>query len=482
MKKNSISYNNILPKKRSDIQQKTNDANQSSKSDMDLQSLLKKHVIFKSKVPAKSEKSPNKSKSPINLKTRKRNLTKPEDEYDNQMDTIKKRYKLKAIDMFENSFDGSDSDIDIFEMPNDNKQKKSPTINKQPVAKKKMKIEMNIDDDSDDLFTNNITNNKNNTLKDVKETIGTKPLNKENIEISKKKTPVTIPSKSKKSVSPKEEAKEEENPYKKVYPPKKLRLRLNTSIEEDDFNLKDIKPKINETNSSPIKIQNLKIESPSKNPKKINDEIIEIKSEKCTKTKQQQTVPSEKDQKKFSIKINPTDLSDEDFDEFDTKMIVIKKSNTVAENQPVKTELKKIFSAKFYDNLDSDDDELSEKIYKKTILKRKVIGTDLETSPTNKISESPETSNKRKIFSSKRHNEDSKSLKMFNLNPNTEDINFKVETKESLNEAVCIFDSNSSRSNSPIITSNFNTNACVSIQKKFHAYEKEYDSTDTKQK
>lgn len=471
MKKNSISYNNILPKKRVEKEQttlKNNDTNQSSKPDMDLQDLLKKHVIFKSKVK-KSEKSPTKQKSPINL-TRKRNPTKINDD---TIDTVKKRYKLQAIEMFDNSFDGSDNDIDIFDMLS-SKTEKSPAA--EATFKKKLKIGTEIGD-SDGLFTTNDI-----VMNTVIENSGAKPLNKENIEISEKKTPVHSPSKSKKSVSPRVENKVVENPYKKVYPPKKLRLKLNTSMEDDDFTFK-ASTESKHKSMSPVKMENLIIDDPIKpdnqtiHEKVTNSNEIPIKSEKCVKNMKPKQNSLET--KKFAIQINPTDLSDEDFDEFDTKMIVFKKSNSVTE-KPVKTESNKIFSAKFYDNLSSEDDELSEKIYKKTILKRKITGNDLETSPTCKSSESPETSNKRKIFSFKRHNEDSKSLKMFNLNPNTEDINFKVETKESLNEAVCIFDSNSSRSNSPTLSGNLNANACVSIEKKFQAYEKEYNSSDSK--
>lgn len=88
-------------------------------------------------------------------------------------------------------------------------------------------------------------------------------------------------------------------------------------------------------------------------------------------------------------------------------------------------------------------------IYALKILFSKKKTSIIDTEPSiKKAIDSPEVKSnvKRKIFSSRR-NEDTKSFK-FNLNPNTEDTNLNIASKESLNDA-CIFDSNSSCSNSP---------------------------------
>ena len=163
-------------------------------------------------------------------------------------------------------------------------------------------------------------------------------------------------------------------------------------------------------------------------------------------------IPTKYPPKIFSIKVNTDDLSDEDFDEIDTKKLIFKKKipdEKKSTSTSVQQKSNKIFSAKFYEDLD-DLDTCS-----KLVIKKKSVTSPTQPELTVKANNSPDIkTNKRKlIFSSKRHtNEESKAM-MFNLNPNTEDINYKMKPKESLNDAV-VYNSNSSCSNSPISAEN----------------------------
>ena len=85
-----------------------------------------------------------------------------------------------------------------------------------------------------------------------------------------------------------------------------------------------------------------------------------------------------------------------------------------------------------------------------------VFNAKTEVSPSHAkpcFHDNKSTSKRKAIFSSKRQVDTGKESKsrqclVFNLNPNTEDSNYKVAKGASLNDA-CIFDSNSSCSNSP---------------------------------
>ncbi len=480
MKKASINYNNIILKKKSsdpniitkpaNTTLKNNDKNSKNNSpsnEHNFEKILKqKHIIFKSKVQA-SKSPPAKQCTPSKLALRKRSFSDHTDpDISTQLNSLKKRYKLKAIEAFENSFD--DDNGNVFDMPETKSTDPSkPVVKKETLppttepTKKIFLVKHDSDDDKNVYSKENIES----TSKIITKKLTSSPVK------SKQASPQKI-----------------ENPYKKVYPEKKIRLNINnTSLTDDDecksFDLLKItrtrgsldrlslqKSSLSpETEKLPISPKaeaikkSPKAETAKKSPKA--DKVKKSPKEDIVK-KSPKTETEKKNAKKktFSINIKSADLSDEDFDEVSTKKLIFKKSAS-AEVKPIATNPKsnQIFSAEFYEELEKDDLDLEK--CSKLIIKKKstTILTESKsevTSPKQAFTDSPDTKNKPKklIFSSKRHNEETtvKASICFNLNPNIEDTNFKVTTKESLNDAVCL-DSNSSCSNSPKSTNGANS-------------------------
>ncbi len=459
MKKANITYNNIIIKKKpSDSSTTPSEATlnnhskttlSSSKSEHNFEKILKqKHVIFKSKVTA-NRSPPLRLPSPNKFNLRKRSLSEnrdnPELEPEIQLNCFKKRYKLKAIEAFENSFDDDNGNVfEMAEMKNSNPpknvvKKEVPSLTPPKSAtteKPSKKIFLTRCDSDDDK----------------------KVFSKENIEsvskrMPKKSTPSPVKSKQ---ASP----QTLENPYKKVYPEKKIRLNINNTSLTDDEDCKSFDLlKNTRTRGSLERLSLLKsVSSPE------TEKTIVVKKMPSPKLAKPEAVNSKK--KTFSINIKSADLSDEDFDEIDTKKLIFKKSVSVE----TKPKTNQIFSAEFYEELEKDDldlDTCSKFIFKKKSSTVLAESKSELTSPKQQlqqvVNDSPETKNRPKkiIFSSKRHEETTvKANICFNLNPNTEDTNFKVAVKESLNDAVCV-DSNSSCSNSPrsVSESNITTNS-----------------------
>lgn len=253
MKKSSISYNNILPKKKKSQPAETKASTTVKTStipttaEYNFEKILKKHVIFKSKVPSQeipTTKSPdqqttNESPSKLGLRKRPTAENNREDEVtsiDSQLCNLKKRFKLKAIEMFDNSFE-DETTGNIFDMPEKiiNKSSESKTTN---TKKSMLKANLETKKEVKTLKNNSESSFEEPTENNVLVKEEHKPVNKENIESGTKPKKTSLSPKKTKSpqklvskISP-----QLENPYKKVYPEKKIRLNLNRSLtDEEDF-------------------------------------------------------------------------------------------------------------------------------------------------------------------------------------------------------------------------------------------------------
>ncbi len=333
MKKSLENYNSIVPLKKSNNSEQIYIKNK-SESEYNFQNIIKKHIIFKTKLVnkvASNEKPVEVSK----LSTKRPISEKTDDlELNCQLNNLKKRYKLKAIELFDQSFDQEDEsdsqdsinrlNLNVFDMSNS--LEKSPT---------------NISTSLSTQASSHLSNKK----------------------IFKKKS--------------------------------------NDSIIMDKcapLGQKSLKTNMNEA-EAPIALISSKEEKKYFALKCDNSDDDEIECiQKLKMTKQDTSKPATeatapKEIKKFfSVKCSLNDLDDEDLDDSgNTKKLVFKKkpSNT--------------------NNLLTEDKKLE------------------ETKPES-VSPLTEASKpgKRKIFNSKRNNEEAKTMQIFNLNSYMDETNYEI--------------------------------------------------------
>lgn len=492
----SISYNNIIPRKSVESKKDPTDQSKGTRTrnsnEYNFQDILaKKCVIFKSKqtAPKPAETSPDKSPTKLSLRKRSFNC-KTDDIKEPETGDVKKRFKLQAIDKYDNSLE----DEDVFEMkPRLDKKQRDTSLSPAKTKKtRKTAANKSVEDINNDmdLFSIDIKptgqgskkillNRKESNDSEDEFSKDDKPkVNKENIQKGIKTSPRKSPA-----------SNNLENPYKKVYPAKKIRLNNLSKDNDDLFQELDTSKKSNNStiltseedttpNATVIDNNHSKLTPKKVAPIDVSPKNNTTKSPKSSakspksinNTRKKSEPPEEKSS---SIKITAADLeSDDELDFTDHKKIIFKKPTSQAADpkKKLKTEFTKVIDFesleknknKTYDDLKFDLFDGEENL----VFNAKSEATTVSPTGSRKaltVRDNKSTTKRKAIFSSKR-NAENKSCKqsLFNLNPNTEDSNYKV-VKESLNDA-CFFDSNSSASNSPTSNNKLRTSDLKSVK------------------